>query len=552
MNRYIFFVLLLLSCQNAINPNTNVQKVTNTKDTKKYNEYYNPAQKLINVRNDSAFYYLYEVTENTNDSLLLAYSATQMGIIQNDAGDYLGSIESLLKGIHFLDEKNAEHQEYLASIYNELAISCKNLKHFDDAIRYFNLAIQYSNDTTNRLIRLNNLAVAYKDTKLFKKAINIYDSIITSHQAPPVEFARILSNLAYTKWLQNKSYDAKPELQQALQIRQQINDQWGMQSSYSHLADYYQSTNSDSAFWYANKMLSLSKELYSSTNETKALEKLISLAPADRSKLYFTRYQFLNDSLQTAGNTAKNQFALIRYETEKSKTQNLVLQKDNAEKNTRLVINQAVIFVLILLSFISYFWYRKRKQQALQKQQLKTSKKVHDVVANGLYRIMTKIEHQPDLDTELILDEMEELYEQSRNISYEDFTKNTSKSDDEITGLLKSFSTDTRRISIVGKISETWNKLNTSQQEELRFVLEEIMINMKKHSGANYITIRFEASNNEVKIQYIDDGCGISSDQKYGNGLNNTVSRINSIDGKITFDSSFSQGLKILLTIPIA
>ncbi|MDA3613773.1 ATP-binding protein [Polluticaenibacter yanchengensis] len=551
MNRYIFFIFLLLSCQNAINIDTKPPETVNADNNKKYNEYYKRAQQLINVRNDSAFYYLYEFTENTNDTLLLAYATIQMGAIQNDAGDYLGSIESLLKGIPFLDEKNAEHQEYLSSIYNELAISCKNLKHFDEAIRYFNLAIQYSNDSTNRLIRLNNLAVAYKDTKLFQKAINIYDSIITSHQAPPVEFARVLSNLAYTKWLQNKSYNAKPELQEALQIRRQINDQWGIQSSYSHLADYYLSTNADSAFTYANKMLSLSRELYSPANETKALEKLISLAPSDRSKSYFTRYQFLNDSLQTASNTAKNQFALIRYETEKSKTQNLVLQKDNAEKNTRLVINQAVIFVLVLLSVISYFWYRKRKQQALQKQQLKTSQKVHDVVANGLYRIMTKIEHQPDLEPELILDDLEELYEQSRNISYEDFTKNTQKTDDEITQLLKSFSTDTRKISIVGKISDTWNKLNTTQQTELRFVLEEIMINMKKHSGANYITIRFEDNHHQVKIQYIDDGCGLAPGQKYGNGLNNTVSRINSIGGQITFDSSFSQGLKILLIIPI-
>nr|GFD55410.1 hypothetical protein [Tanacetum cinerariifolium] len=56
-------------------------------------------------------------------------------------------------------------------------------------------------------------------------------------------------------------------------------------------------------------------------------------------------------------------------------------------------------------------------QNALRNSQLNTSKRVHDVVANGLYRVMTEIENQADMDRENVLDKIEALYEKSRDIS---------------------------------------------------------------------------------------------------------------------------------------
>jgi hypothetical protein len=40
-------------------------------------------------------------------------------------------------------------------------------------------------------------------------------------------------------------------------------------------------------------------------------------------------------------------------------------------------------------------------------------------VANGLYRIMSKLDNQETLKDNPIVNEIEELYEQSRDLSYE-------------------------------------------------------------------------------------------------------------------------------------
>lgn len=87
-------------------------------------------------------------------------------------------------------------------------------------------------------------------------------------------------------------------------------------------------------------------------------------------------------------------------------------------------------------------------------------------------------------------------------------------------------------------------------QRELTYILQELMVNMKKHSAAANVVVKFEDMGNQIKIQYADDGIGLPSDFQYGNGLANTENRIASIGGKITFGNSTEQGLHILILIP--
>ncbi len=523
---------------------------------------YKKGEALLGIKNDSAFYYFNKVANTAKDSLQIATSYNNMATIQSDAGDYFGSQESLLRSLKYLDERKQRDYFCLSSDYNELGISCVGLKNYGAAIGYYNLALKFSRDDNFKIALLNNKALCYQKKGEYGKALEIYMSIMEQSKTVPKRYSRIVTNIASTKWLQDSGYNAAPELLMALQIRKRENDSWGLNSSYTHLAEYYFSSRPDSALSFAKELYKIAQQLNSPDDEMEALRKLIVLGPGNEVKPYFIRYQYLNDSIQTARNNAKNQFALIRYDAEKNKADNLQLQKDNSEKKLQIIWQRiflyGALFALLFGAAITIFWFKKRKQQliwesenAIREQQIKTSQKVHDVVANGLYRIMSDIEYKNKLDKEELLDSIETLYEKSRDISYETPVVAGTAFDTYIAALLLSFSAPTTKILIAGNNSDVWNNVSMKTKNELEPILQELMVNMKKHSRAENVVIKFERQENLVNIQYMDDGVGLAPSVIYGNGLMNTENRIKAMGGRIIFDRSEAKGMRARLYFPI-
>jgi tetratricopeptide (TPR) repeat protein len=483
-----------------------------------------------------------------------------MGIIQTYQGDYFGGQESYLRSLSYLNERKEAHRYCLQSNYNELGNNSLSLKNYAAAISYYDKALQFTTSNEYQIIALNGKALAYQKGGAYRQADSLYNTIIGSIKNNPKEYARILSNRAKTRWLQDTGYPAAHDLLLALSIRKSINDSRGLNASYAHLSDYYTNSQLDSALYYAEKRYAIARQINNPDDELEALAKLLNLSPAKQLKQYLLRYEYLNDSLQTARNAAKNQFALVRYEAEKNKTDNLQLQKDNAQKKEQLlkqrVVLMSTIAIFLVAGIIAFMWHRKRKQQiesasrlAIREHQLKTYQKVHDVVANGLYRIMTEIEHAETIEKERMLDKIEVLYEQSRDISYEppevahdDFAGVVSR-------LLTAFASSTTNVYVTGNSQLIWGRITVQAQQEIQQVLQELMVNMKKHSAAQNVVLKFTSYKDMMQIHYSDDGVGLPSSFRYGNGLTNTGNRIKRIGGNFIFETA-TKGLKILISIP--
>lgn len=510
------------------------------------------AESFLKRNKDSAFYYFNKVATSPGDSLQIGRAYARMAILLSDAADPFSSQETLLQALKYLNEKKDSDQHTLASVYNELAVTSTALRNYKATLRYCDQGLTFAKDRFKITI-LNNKAHAYKKLRQYSQALSIYASILGESKNDPEEYARVLTNMANTKRLADSTYNPLPELRTALQIRESQKDKSGLSASYAHLSDYYARTRPDSALFYAHKMYILTQQQRNPGDELLALPKLIRFGPLERVKNYFARYRYLNDSLQTARNNDKNQFALIRYETEKSKADNLVLQKANAEKKVQIFGQWILLLGILVLSVAGFGWYRKKKQRAIREYQLKTSKKVHDVVANGLYHVISKVDHDKTGGKEQLLDELTSLYEQSRNISYEQPEEKTPPSFNEsLSGLLSSFSSAGTRVLIVGNSKELWSAVKPGIQKELKQILQELMVNMKKHSQAENVVIRFHMEHKELSVQYTDDGVGAPPDFRYGNGLRNTESRIAGLGGRISFDTETSEGMKIQLYIPTA
>jgi signal transduction histidine kinase len=78
------------------------------------------------------------------------------------------------------------------------------------------------------------------------------------------------------------------------------------------------------------------------------------------------------------------------------------------------------------------------------------------------------------------------------------------------------------------------------------------MVNMKKHSSASNVAVRFENQQDQIIIYYADNGVGMQADTPRNNGLRNTGNRINSINGAINFDATVEKGLKIQISFPVS
>ncbi len=488
----------------------------------------------------------------------MAYN--NMAICQSDAGDYYGSQERLLSSLRYLHEGKERDQWCLIADYNELGTDNLNLKNYDAAIANYDRAAGLAKDEASKAIALNNKALSYEKKGQYAEAISIYESILTQSKKNKRQYARVLTNLAMARWRQDSSYRAAPDLLYALQMRRSEKDDWGLNSSYSHLADYYTASRPDSALGYAREMYAMASRLRSPDDEVEALRKLVLLGPPKEVKAYFSRYQQLQDSLETTRGSAKNQYALILYEAEKSKADILRLQRENAEKRLEVTKQRAVSFgvsvIFILVLWWGIGWYRRRKQQiqrdaegAIRESRLRTSQKVHDVVANGLYRLMNEIQYGEQMGEEQLMDKIDALYKQSRDISYEQASDSTDFQA-VVEKLLLPFGKANTRVLLIGNDNGLWADLADKTKRELEPVLLELMVNMEKHSSASNVIVRFDRGDEWIAVRYSDDGIGLGSDHRQGNGLKNTENRIRGLGGRIIFEENSPTGLNVRIYLP--
>lgn len=504
---------------------------------------------------DSAFYY-YNLAKNDylkiNDSVNTARSLVNMAIIQVQKGDFYGGIETSLEANKFLkQEKDSLSRKTLAANYNNIAIASHFLKNYTDALQYQFKALKYANDSTNKHMYYNNIGDVLISLKDFKSAKKYLQKVI--HIKDSNLYSKVLNNLAKAKYLDDKNYDPLPELNKALKIRQLIKDDWGQNSSFETLSEYFLDKNKNQSLFFAKKMLEAATHNKSPDDQITALQKIITLDP-ENYLINFQKFVLINDSVQTARNKAKKQFAVFRYDLEAKRAENEILKAGNLKKNFGL-------FTLSVLLVGGGLWYRRRKIR-LQKEkelevkntQLKMSKKVHDVVANGIYQVMTKIENQESFDKEKALDELEFVYEKSRDISYDkpDQTGSPKDCKEKISKLIASFKNDDTETYTGGNEDEIWTHVSQTGFEEIYQVIRELLVNMKKHSQASRVVFKFERTENQVRIQYTDNGIGIPGDLIQKNGLTNTVSRMAAIKGAIIFDTKTEKGLKISISFPVS
>lgn len=559
MKHFLFIIALftIFGCQ---------KEIEKSKIVISENSYYDKAFEFLDAKKqDSAFLYFSKAKDLffvKKDSLGVGKSLINMAIIQEQYGDNFGGQETGLFALNYLKEKDSTHQYYLATDYNTLGIICYNLKDYDNAEQFYLKAIHFIDNEDDKRTHLNNLANLYKIEHHYKKADSVYRKLLSTNKNHDLSFARISTNYAELKTTENPNYNPLQELHIALNIRKRENDLWGQNSSYSHLSNYYTNKNQDSARFYALQMLDIAKKINSPDDKVEAFQKLIIVDPA-RYSTYFKEYQKLSDSMQTVRSKAKNQFALIRFETEKNKRENISLQKENLEKKFEIIKHQIIAGILILLIIallgVLYFWNKRKKrlkiiekQKILESEREKFSKKIHDEFSNDVYNIMSTVENKTDINKPDLLNKLEIIYNKSRDLSRDFVNENFTKDyyPTSLLQMLNNYNSANTKVLVIKNDDATWQNVSEKIKKESFIILQELLINMKKHSQASLVAVKFERINHELSVHYNDNGIGIK-ENSLKNGLHNVEIRIKSLGGKLIFDKNLEKGTKISFSIPI-
>ncbi|MDC6364008.1 MULTISPECIES: tetratricopeptide repeat-containing sensor histidine kinase [Flavobacteriaceae] len=503
--------------------------------------------------------------EHIGDSVWVGRNLLNMGTIQKDSNDFFGSKETLTEAIQYLVSKN--DSIYIAQCFNLLATNHRKLLNFYDAERYYLEAISSTNSKEDKLIYKNNMAAAYIDEARYEDAIMLLMGITsdTVLEQNRYEYARVLDNLVYAQWLSGKEKVEEPFLQ-ALEIRRQNNDRRGQIASYTHLGEFFSKKQPQKAQAYFDTVITFSKTIKMPRAEKDALKFLMQLEPTNIQLR--DRYVFLQDSLYEQELKVKTQFAKYKYDDKLKQESILRLEKENAEKeleasrqrNQKIIYLGGFLFAISVLG-LSIYSFRQRTKRLRQKNkadklvaahetEAELSRRLHDGFGARLNQAMLMV--QNDTDKSTLLDTLEGLYDQSRDFSREINEVDTGPNfKEEFFEMLRFRTPPIARLFITGSKEINWTEITPLTKTVLYKVLQELMINMGKHSKATMIAITFQKVGKILKVDYSDDGIGASiEDLNTKNGLRNTEKRIQALGGTITFDSGKGDGFRANIILP--
>lgn len=126
-----------------------------------------------------------------------------------------------------------------------------------------------------------------------------------------------------------------------------------------------------------------------------------------------------------------------------------------------------------------------------------------------------------------------------------------------------------KKLGLVSAIKDLINRFDGDQYPDIDFqyygvpekmdkmlaltvyrIIQELLTNSLKHARANEILIQINTEEDDLVIQYEDDGVGFDQDTVHkGMGLENIISRITYLHGNISIDTRQGEGISVLIRI---
>ncbi|SEC48393.1 Tetratricopeptide repeat-containing protein [Tenacibaculum sp. MAR_2009_124] len=532
-------------------------------------------------KNDSTYYYYQEsknISKGINDSLSVGMRLLSIAILQRGVKDYLGGEISLIEALRYLEP--IKSYKYLTSVYINLGVVSKELNQKEESLGYYKKALEINEKIKDKkrqergyLFLQNNIGSLYQRNNehengvtYFKKGLE-FDRIKEKH---PLIYALLLENLAYSNFSLDKDGRVLQQYNEVLKIRDSLNNFRELGRTHINICLFHKRKNNFSlAKQHANKALKYAKKSHNNKRWLESLEELSELSSGEQSKKYFQEYIQLNDSLLQKERSLKNQFAKIRYETDKKEKENEVLKTENEKKQEEIIKQKqqkligwlAAIAAFLGMGFtVTVFVFRRRKllyQAQLQKahareqERKQIAKALHDEVAGDLRLLHKKLEKSDLLEEAQKLDAVKEnVRNLSHQLSSVSFKKVGFK--DQLINLVSDYFEPNFRILFRGLNDQDWSTFNSAVKRLLYICIRESIQNSKKHAQASEVVVTFSVHKKNVLLNITDNGIGFDTTiRKKGIGLHNLQERVEELQGTFSIESTVGNGTKTDIQIPL-
>ncbi|EMY81144.1 two component sensor histidine kinase [Psychroflexus gondwanensis ACAM 44] len=570
------------------------EKAIKYKDTTRLAKFYwNLGDSYLNENKTDFAYYAFNqagfLYNQKNDLENYAQMLYNLALIQGQAKDFTGTEVNLIKVVEV--SKQIKSFKLLYRAYSLLGVTNYNLRNFDVALNYHNNALQafgkVEDQDLYRAATFNNIGNVYEKQKNFELAIKNYRKTLATknlYERDPYLYAMALDNLAFNRLETGETQNVLPDMQRALDIRQNIKHLAGISISQIHIAEYYQFIgNTTKAVEFAFSANSTAQSNNNNRDLLASWQLLADLQP-NTSYSFTTSYIDLSDSLQVEERKVRNKFERIRFETEE------VQQRAEMLEEERTIIFLITSLIIILGSSVFIFYVQRSKNRALE---LERDQKVADEKIYELLLLQSarkdegKREERDRIARELHDNILTELYANRMNLMFYKY-KTGMKGDAKFGQLTDNLMDVERQIrSLSHELSNTyfdehkefgdliqdliqkqqlershqltiddsvnWSLIASVVKMHTYRILQEATMNIQKHAEASFVFIKFSLNESAKEIELIikDDGKGFNNQKKPGIGLKNIKSRVDEVHGKISIDSKLGTGTKISIFIPL-
>ena len=529
-------------------------------------------------RADSAFYYLHKsknISIQLKDSLEATRRLLSMAAIQFFEKDFLGSEITIIEGLRLVEP--LEEVFFTGLLYERLAnvlfITERQEEARKNYLKFFELQKKIPKvELKYEKVRLNlHLAKTYEAEGDYIKAIEYFRKCLL------VDSVKIKSTYRYEGALEGFSYNnfmlgnkkvALKGYLEVLKSRQARDHKRGLIFSYSLLGELYAADNKKKkAIFYIEKALKTAKEIRQSAKSSENLLLLSKLVKGEKGRQYLEARAILNDSLHRRERNLKNQFAKVRYETEKKEIENGLLKQENSRRKLELESQRQQKVIgwllaggsLLFIGFgVSVVFSRRKKmifetkleQVAIrEKERQQIAKALHDEVAGDIRMLHLKLATNNHFEEAGKLDVIKEnVRNLSHQLSSESFENVTFK--DQIINLISDFFESNLSIKIKEIDSVEWLKINNSIKRTLFLSIRESIQNTQKHAQATALVLQFSETRKALFLTISDNGEGFDAAvNKGGIGLKNMQERIEEINGVFFIESALGEGTTIHIQI---